>query len=137
MLGILRQRVLATLTGHPLFSDAEHLLANHFVHACENIARLGRWEKSVQAEIARRAATARVEAARLRRHHALCCTLRQVHPASFRGRCLCRPMPAWPASFPDPSGADRLAGTFDRLAAARFQPADSLTFAALLSCQSR
>jgi hypothetical protein len=65
--------------------------------------------------------------------------LRQVHPGGFRSHRarLCRPAPTWVpgAFFPDRS--DRRAGTFDRLATARFQPADSLTFAALLSRQAR
>ena len=42
-------------------------------------------------------------------------------------------MPSWvPGAFL-PDRADRRAGTFDFIAAARFQPADSLTFADLLS----
>ncbi|RZJ91174.1 MAG: hypothetical protein EOO60_08245, partial [Hymenobacter sp.] len=63
ILGELRQHVLTPLIGHPLFSDAEQLRANHFAHECEDVARLIRWGESVQAEIARREAAARAEAA--------------------------------------------------------------------------
>jgi hypothetical protein len=133
VLGELRQHVLVALIGHPLFSDAEQLWANHFAHECEDVNRLICWGRSVQAEIARREATARAEAACLRRQFTLRNTLRQVHPASFRRHCFRRPTPAWLASFPSLDQADRRASTFDRLAASRFQPLDSLTFASLLS----
>lgn len=136
-LGELRQHVLRALIGHPHFSDAEQLRANHFAHECNDVARLIRWGESVQAEVARREATARAEAAYFRRYYTLRNTLRQMHPASFRRHCPRLPAPAPLASFPSPNQADRRAGTFDRLAAARFQPADSLTFADLLSFQSR
>ncbi|RZK29871.1 MAG: hypothetical protein EOO61_20055, partial [Hymenobacter sp.] len=62
-LGELRQHVLMPLIGHPLFSEAEQLRANHFVHESDDIARLTRWGANVLAEIARRQA----EAARQRR----------------------------------------------------------------------
>jgi hypothetical protein len=134
-LGELRQHVLLPLIGNPLFSEAEQLRANHFVHESDDIARLTRWGANVLAEIARRQA----EAARQRRNLATAATLRQVHPGGFRSHRarLCRPAPTWVpgAFFPDRS--DRRAGMFDRLATARFQPADSLTFAALLSRQAR
>jgi len=136
MLGELRQHVLTALIGHPLFSDAEQLRANHFAHECEDVARLIRWGESVQAEIARREAAARAETPYLRRHCALRNTLRQMHPTSFRRHCPRRPAPARLASFPSLDQADRRAGTFDRVAAARFQPTDSLTFASLLNQQS-
>jgi hypothetical protein len=83
MLGELRQHVLTALIGHPLFSDAEQLRANHFAHECEDVARLIRWGESVQAEIARREAAARAEAACLRRQCALRNTLQQM-PARTR-----------------------------------------------------
>lgn len=137
VLGELRQHVLTALIGHPLFSDAEQLRANHFAHECEDVARLIRWGESVQAEIARREVTTRAEAAYLRHQCALRDTLRQMHPASFRRHCPRRPAPAWLASFPSFDLADRRAGTFDRVAAARFQLGDSLTFASLLNRQSR
>lgn len=136
-LGELRQHVLLPLLGNSLFSEAEQLRANHFVHECEDIARLTRWGKSVQTEIACRAAAAWAEAARVRRQHALRYTLQQLRSASFRGHCPRHSAPAWSASFPSPAGNDRRAGTLDRLAAARFQPADSLTFAHLRSYQAR
>ena len=136
-LGELRQHVLLPLIGHPLFSDAEQLRANHFAHECEDVVRLICWGESVQAEIARREAAARAETAYLRRQWALRNTLRQMPPASFRGHCHRRPAPAQLASFPSLDQADRRAGTFDRVEAARFQPVDSLTFASLLNCKSR
>lgn len=135
MLGELRWHVLLPLIGNPLFSEAEQLRANHFVHESDDIARLTRWGANVLAEIARRQA----EAARQRRDLATSATLRQLHSASFRGHCSRprRPAPNWvPGAF-FPDRADRRAGTFDRLAAARFQPAYSLTLAHLLSRQSR
>jgi hypothetical protein len=133
ILGELRQHVLTPLIGHPLFSDAEQLRANHFAHECEDVARLIRWGESVQAEIARREAATRAEATYLRRQCALRNTLRQMYPASFRRHCPRRPAPTQLASFPSLDQTDRRAGTFDRLAASSFQPADSLTFASLLS----
>ncbi|MGI4874412.1 MAG: hypothetical protein ACRYFX_24915 [Janthinobacterium lividum] len=136
-LGELRQHVLLPLISNPLFSEAEQLRANHFVHECEDVARLIRWGESVQIEIACREATARVEAAFLRRQSALCNTLWQLYLTSFRCHCARPFAPVQLASFPSPDRADRRAGTFDRLATARFQPADSLTFASLLSRQSR
>lgn len=130
-IGELRQHVLTPLIGNSLFSEAEQLRANHFVHECEDIARLTRWGTNVLAEIARRQA----EAARQRRYFATRATLRQLRSSSFRGHCSRprRPTPSWvPGAF-FPDRADRWAGTFDRLAAARFQPADSLPFASLLA----
>ena len=136
-LGELRQHALTPLLGHPLFSDAEQLRANHFAHECEDVARLIRWGENVQAEITRREAAAQAEAAYLRRQCALRNTLRQLYHACFRRHCPCRPAPARSASFPSLDQADRRAGTFDRVAAVRFQPTDSLTFASLLSRQSK
>ena len=132
-LGELRQHVLLPLIGHPLFSDAEQLRANHFAYECEEVARLIRWGESVQAEIVRREVAARAEAAYLRRQCALRTTLRQIPSTSFRRHFSRRPAPVQLTSFPSFDLADRRAGTFDRLAAARFQPSDSLTFAGLLS----
>jgi hypothetical protein len=135
VLGELRQHVLLPLLGHPLFSDAEQLRANHFVHESDDIARLTRWGANVLAEIARRQA----EAARQRRDLATGTTLRELRSGSFRGHRsrLCQPTPTWVpgAFFPDRS--DRRAGTFDRRAVASFQTADALTFADLLSQQAR
>ena len=135
VLGELRQHVLAPLIGNPLFSAAEQLRANHFVHESEDIARLTCWGANVLAEIARR----QVEAARHRRDLATGATLHKLRSGSFRNHRahLCQPAPAWVpgACFPDRS--DRRAGTFDRLAVASFQTADALTFAELLSQQAR
>ena len=127
----LRQHVLLPLIGNSLFSEAELLRANHFVQESDDITRLTRWGANVLAEIARRQA----EAARQRRDFAIGATLRQLRSDSFRGHRSRprRPRPTWvPGTF-FPDQADRWAGTFDRLAAARFQPADSLTGATLLS----
>jgi hypothetical protein len=137
VLGELRQHVLMPLIGHPLFSNAEQLRANHFAHECEDIARLIRWGESVQAEIARREAASKVKTACLRRQFALSNTLRQMYPASFRCHFPRQSAPTQLTNFPSLGQADRRAGTFDRWAAVRFQPADSLTFASLLSQQSR
>lgn len=130
VLGELRQHVLLPLIGNPLFSEAEQLRANHFVYESEDIARLTRWGTNVLAEIARRQA----EAARQRRHLATRDTLRQLRPTSFRGHRprKRKPEPTWvPGTF-FPDCADRWAGTFDRLAVARFQPEHTLTYAQLL-----
>jgi hypothetical protein len=130
VLSELRQHVLLPLIGNPLFSEAEQLRANHVVHESDDIARLIRWGTNVLAEIARRQA----EVARQRRHLALCDTLRQLRPSIFRGHRLRKrkQRPTWiPGAF-FPDCADRWAGTFDRLVAARFQPAQTLTYAQLL-----
>ncbi|RZK16541.1 MAG: hypothetical protein EOO56_19695 [Hymenobacter sp.] len=57
-----------------------------------------------------------------------------MRSTSFRGHCPRKRKPrlTWiPGDF-FPDCADRWAGTFDRLAAARFQPAHTLTYAQLL-----
>lgn len=136
-LGELRQHVLAALLGNPLFGEAEQVRANHFVHKCEDVACLLRWGASVQTEIARREAAAQIAAVYLRRQQALRDTLRQLCPPSFRRHALRCPTPAWLASCPAPDQTDHRAGAFDRRAAARFQPADSLTRAHLLNHQAR
>ena len=130
-LGELRQHVLLPLISNALFSEAEQLRANHFAHECEDIARLTRWGANVLAEITRREA----EAARQRYDLTTRATSRQLRSASFRGHCSrprC-PIAAWSPGTFIPDGTDRRAGTFDRRAAARFLPADSLTVAHLLS----
>jgi hypothetical protein len=131
----LRQHVLLPLLGNPLFSEAEQLRANHFVHESDDIARLTRWGANVLADIARRQA----EAARQRRALATDATLRELRSGSFRGHrsLLCQPTPTWvPGAF-FPNRSDRQAGTFDRRAVASFQMTDALTFADLLSQQAR
>jgi hypothetical protein len=134
-LGELRQLVLLPLIGNSLFSEAEQLRANHFVHESEDIARLTRWGANVLAEIARRKA----EAARQRRDLATGATLRQLGSTSFRSHRsrLRQAAPSWVPSTFFPDRSDRRAGTFDRLAAASFQTADALTFADLLSQQAQ
>ena len=129
-LGELRQHVLLPLIGNPLFSEAEQLRANHFVHESEDIAHLTRWGANVLAEIARRQAEATCQ----RRYLALCATLRRLRPTGFRGHRPRKrePRPTWvPGAF-FPDCADRWAGTFDRLAAARFQPVHTIPYAHLL-----
>ena len=123
------------LIGHPLFSQAEQLQANHFVHECEDVARLTRWATSVRTEITRREANA----ARQRYHRATHEVLRHLRAVPFRGPRFhsSRPHPTWVVGASLPEGADRRAGTFDRIAAARFQSADSLSFADILCRQSR
>lgn len=134
-LGELRQYVLLPLIGNSLFSEAEQLRANHFVHESDDIIRLTGWGANVLAEIARRQA----EAAHQRRDRATGATLRQLGSTSFRGHCSRprRPALTWvPGAF-FPDQADHRAGTFDRRAAARFQPADSLTFVFLINRPAR
>jgi hypothetical protein len=134
-LGELRQHVLAPLIGNSLFSEAEQLRANHFVHESDDIARLTRWGAKVLAEIVRRQAVT----ARQRCDLATAALLRQLGSTSFRGHRARPPRLAsiWAPGAFFPDWADRWADTFDRLAAARFQPADALTFTSLLSHQSR
>ena len=134
-LGELRQHVLLPLIGHPLFREAEQLRANHFVHESDDIARLTRWGTNVLAEIARREA----DAARQRCHRTMHEVLRHLRTTALRGHCSPppRPLPSWVPGAPLPNQANRRAGTFDRLAAARFLPTDSLTLVNLLCRQSR
>jgi hypothetical protein len=134
-LGELRQYVLLPLLGHPLFSDAELLRANHFVHECADIPRLIRWGANVLAEIARR----QTEAARQHCYLVTGITLRQLRSSNFRGPRARPPQstPSWVPGAYFPDRADRGAATFDRQAAARFQPADALTFVDLLNRQAR
>jgi hypothetical protein len=134
-IGELRQYVLLPLTGNSLFSAAEQLRANHFVHESDEIAGLTHWGTNILAEIARRQA----ETVHQRRHFATGATLRQLCSGSFHGHHyrLRRSAPTWvPCAF-FPDRADLWVSTFGRLAAARFQPADALTFVSLLSRQAR
>lgn len=135
VLGELHQHVLLPLIGNPLFSEAEQLRANHFVHESEDIARLTRWGASVLAEIAR------CQAEAIRQHRDLTTrdTLYQLRSTSFRGHRSRPPQPApnWVPGTLFPDRSDRQTGTFDRVAVARFQPADALTFADLLSQPAR
>jgi hypothetical protein len=131
----LRQHALIALLGHPLFTEAEQQRATHFAPECEDIARLTRWTTSVQAKIARR----ETAAARQRCHRATQEVLRHLRVPHFRSHYPLPPrlLPTWVFGAPVPAQSNRRASTFDRLIAARFQPADSLTFAFLLSRQSR
>ncbi|AMR29536.1 hypothetical protein A0257_22185 [Hymenobacter psoromatis] len=110
-LGALRQHIQATLLGNLLFSAAEHLRVNHFIHQCEDLARLARRYANLRA------------------------TLDRLHPLGFRGHRPRQPepVPAWVPGTPLPNRADHRASTFDRRSAARFEPANSLALAHLLS----
>jgi hypothetical protein len=134
-LGELRQHVLAPLLGNSLFSEAELLRAKHFVYECADIPRLTRWGENVLAEIARR----QTEAARQHCYLVTGTTLRQLRSSCFRGQRARPPQstPSWVPGAHFPDRADRGAATFDRQAAARFQPADTLTVADLLNRQAR
>ena len=134
-LGELRQHVLLPLIGNPLFSAAEQLRANHFVHERDDIARLTRWGANVLTKIARRQAAA----ARHRRDLATRATLRQLRSTRFRGHRV-RLLQSVPSCLPDtcfPDQSDRWADTLDSQAIARFQLADALTFSDLLSQPAR
>ena len=132
-IGKLRQYALIAHIGHPLFSDAEQLQANHFAHECEDIDRLICWGESVQAEITRREAAAWIVPVYLRHQHALRNTLQQLSPTNFRSHCV-RLLAS--AKFPSLDETDRWVSMFDRLAAARFQSTVSLTLATLLNRQA-
>jgi hypothetical protein len=132
-LGELRQHVLLPLIGNPLFSEAEQLRANHFVHESEDIIRLTRWGTNILAEIARRQA----EAARQRRYFAVRATLGQLRLIGCRRSRPYQPTPSWKPDAFFPDLFDRRAGTFDYLAAACFQSTDSLTRSSLLNWQAR
>lgn len=132
---MLKAKLPALTFDSPSLSTAEQLRANHFAHECKNPDRLTRGHANVLTEIARRETVA----AHQRSQNALRATLRHLRPASFWSHYPGKPQPALTgvpgASLPN--CADRRVGTLDRRAAARFQPADSLTFAHLLSNQSR
>ena len=130
MTGELRHHVLAALPGNHVFSEAEHVRANFFAYECANIACLTRWETSIQVEVA----CCEAEAARQRRYYATHDRLRRLRAISFCGHCSRSLRPIWVVGALLP---DRRVNTFDRLAAARFQPANVLSLGSLLNCQSR
>jgi len=54
VLGELCQALSAVFFGNPLFSPQEQLLANHYIHKCEEARQLTRWLRNLIAAIARR-----------------------------------------------------------------------------------
>jgi hypothetical protein len=54
VLGELRHALSAVFFGNPLFSPQEQLLANHYVHECEDARQLTRWLRNMTAALARR-----------------------------------------------------------------------------------
>jgi hypothetical protein len=54
VLGELRQALSAVFFGNPLFSPQEQLLANHYIHECEDAQQLTRWLRNLTAAIAHR-----------------------------------------------------------------------------------
>ena len=54
VLGQLRHSLSAVFFGNPLFSPQEQLLANHYIHECEDARQLTCWLRNMTAAIARR-----------------------------------------------------------------------------------
>ena len=54
VLGQLRHALSAVFFGNPLFSPEEQLLANHYVHECEDAQQLARWLRNMTAAVPRR-----------------------------------------------------------------------------------
>lgn len=130
--GELRRHALTALLDHPLLTEAEQLRTRHFAHRCENTNSLKRRGVSVQAEILHH----EPDAARKSYHHATHDKIRHLCATSFRSH-FTRPLHSLSDRAPGTSLPDRQAGTCDCQAAARFEPAESLTFASLLNCPSR
>lgn len=57
VLGELRHALSAVFFGNPLFSPQEQLLANHYIHECEDARQLTRWLRNMTAALARRHVT--------------------------------------------------------------------------------
>ena len=51
VLGELRHALSAVFFGNPLFSPQEQLLANHYIHECEDVRQLTRWLRNMSAAI--------------------------------------------------------------------------------------
>jgi len=51
VLGELRHALSAVFFGNPLFSPQEQLLANHYIHECEDAQQLTRWLWNMTAAI--------------------------------------------------------------------------------------
>jgi hypothetical protein len=54
VLGELRHALSAVFFGNPLFSPQEQLLANHYIHECEDAQQLTRWLRKMTAALTRR-----------------------------------------------------------------------------------
>ena len=54
VLGELRHALSAVFFGNPLFSPQEQLLANHYIHECEDARQLTCWLQNVTAALALR-----------------------------------------------------------------------------------
>ena len=59
MLGELRHALAAVFFGNPLFSPQEQLLANHYIHECEDARQLTRWLRNMTAALTRRSPAGR------------------------------------------------------------------------------
>ena len=57
VLGELRHALSAVFFGNPFFSPQEQLLANHYIHECEDARQLTRWLRNMTAAFARRHVT--------------------------------------------------------------------------------
>lgn len=120
VIAALRTQLTALTFGSAYLSATEQLQANHHAHECENAGQLARWLANTRAELDRRAA------------RSLSPTT-DVLKAPFshqRGRrCLGSSAPQWPSG--GTIALDTVADFRDRRAAAAFQPAATLTVAAL------
>lgn len=54
VLGELRHALSAVFFGNPLFSPQEQLLANHYIHECEDARQLTRWLRNMSAALTHR-----------------------------------------------------------------------------------
>jgi hypothetical protein len=54
MLGQLRHALSAVFYGNPLSSPQEQLLANHYIHECEDAQQLTRWLRNITAALGHR-----------------------------------------------------------------------------------
>ena len=54
VLGELRHALSAVFFGNPLFSPQEQLLANHYIHECEDAQHLTRWLTNIPTALASR-----------------------------------------------------------------------------------
>ncbi|MFC6225622.1 hypothetical protein ACFP2F_20415 [Hymenobacter artigasi] len=57
ILGELRHALSAVFFGNPLFSPQEQLLANHYIHECEDARQLTGWLRNMSAAVAHRLCT--------------------------------------------------------------------------------
>lgn len=57
VLGEIRHALSAIFFGNPLFSPQKQLLANHYIHECEDARQLTCWLRNMTAAIAHRYST--------------------------------------------------------------------------------